>query len=73
MGNYNNINMKKTAAIVLLALLGNSGDVQATRLLKTQRISADSFSNVGEEDSTSLLMKMGHSTKSVQSLAQSQE
>ena len=42
--------MKKTAAFVLLALLSNSSSSQATHLDKTHRISADSFSNVGEED-----------------------
>lgn len=42
--------MKKTAAIVLLALLSNSSNTgQATRIDKTHRISADSFSNVGED------------------------
>lgn len=40
--------------------------------MKSHRISADSFSNVGEEDNQSSLMKMGSPLGITQSLAQSQ-
>ena len=54
--------MKKTATFVLLALFNSCEISEATRLLKTNRISADSFSDVGETDnSSSNLMKMTNS------------
>ena len=42
--------MKKTATLVLLALFSSSQECRAEEQMKTHRISADSFSNVGEED-----------------------
>ncbi len=42
--------MKRTAVLVIAALLAKSEHANATELLKAHRISADSFSDVGEED-----------------------